>query len=106
MTTRKVMAEVLPQAEDEQIIYRFDFANIATILGAVVSINAVTIYSETDHVDTSATNLLGASSLLGNIISTPLVLDLEEKHLYRLTVSANFPLAQIVSAYILIKGER
>lgn len=103
--TRRVIYGYIPQGEDERITYSLDFSQITAQLGAPLSINATTIWDETDDVDVSATCFSAAATLVGDICSRQ-VDSLVRKHNYRMTFALNYPGGDIVSAYLNIHGER
>lgn len=87
MTTRKVKKSPVYQGEDESIAYIFDWALVGTPTSPTV------VIKNADLIDTSATNLSGSASVVGNTVVTPLVTALTSGVMYRLeckvTISGN-----------------
>lgn len=81
MTIRETKYSPRPQGESEEISYYLD----TTPWGGYDSDEVVTLI-DADGVDVSLTNLTGVAFVVGNVITTPLVVDLEPENRYRLQI--------------------
>jgi len=82
-STREFQESPVEQGKDERVSYTIDTA----LYGATVAPTGIAVYLyEGDTTDISATNLSGTYSLVGLVISTPLVISLTPGKLYRLEV--------------------
>ena len=80
---RQVKESPLVQGLDEQIAYQITTTPWGSSPGSV----AVTAFDvTTDRTDVTATILSGAASVLGDVITTPVVKSLTIKHQYRIEV--------------------
>jgi len=81
MTIREVKKSPRPQGESERIAYYID----TTPWGGYGSTEVVTLI-DANGTDISATNLVGVASVFGNVITTPLVVNLGKGIRYRLQI--------------------
>ena len=81
MTIRETKYSPRPQGESEEIAYYLDTAP----WGGYGSAEVVTLI-DASGVDISGTNLTGAPSVVGNVITTPLVVGLGRGIRYRLQI--------------------
>jgi hypothetical protein len=102
---RRVSGLVL-QGSDEVRIYQFDFASLVEDFGNPISVASCTLIVQRTGVDVSATKLAGDAELNGTISNSKRVYGTEKGITYQLNVALNFPNDEVLSAYLLIKGER
>jgi len=81
MNLRKVKESPLPQGEDERIAYCMD-----TAPWGGYSSGAAVVIKDASGVDVSGTHLAGAPSVVGTVITTPLVIVLIRNIKYRLEI--------------------
>ena len=93
-----------PQGQYEEIAYKFNFAP----WGGSPSNPSATMWQKQpngEEVDTSTANLSGSESVSGDIVTTPVVLDLLPESVYRLAVNVDID-GNKMEAYITLRGER
>ena len=81
MTIRQVKGSPKPQGESEEVAYYVD----TTPWGGYGSAEVVKLIDANEN-DVSLTNLTGAPSVVGNVITTPLVVSLGRGIKYRLEI--------------------
>jgi hypothetical protein len=86
---REIEESPQPQGVNEKIAYLLT----TTEWGSSPTDVVVSLYDQDGFIDVSATKLLGSASVAGDVITTPLVIDLVEGHHYwigvRFTVNGN-----------------
>lgn len=81
MTIRKVKNSPQPQGEDERVAYWVDTAPWGGYGGS-----AAAVLKDASGTDISLTNMPGAASEAGGVITTPLVISLTRNIKYRLEI--------------------
>lgn len=96
--TREVIGSPKPQGRNERVAYVFDF----TARGTPTS-PTVTLRNSLDA-DVTSTNLLGAATVNGYKVTTPLVISLNVGEEYKLYVQVTCS-GNVVEPYLRIQGE-
>lgn len=102
MTQRRVNETSLTQGVDEQITYTVT----TTPWGSTPTAVAVKAYDMlTDYLDVTATVLTGSASVIGDVITLPVLKSLTKDHIYRLEVKFTCA-GNVFECYAEITGER
>lgn len=102
MSRREVKESPVGQGSNEQIAYILT----TTPWGGSPSSESCSLYDMTKEpfLDVSATHLSGDASSSGDTVTSPLVLNLEPGHLYRLNIQFTSN-ANVREAFLMIEGE-
>lgn len=98
MASSPRLAGTAYQGEDERVAYGIDFDRWGTPIAPVVTLREVTTGIQRPE------KLLGVAAIAGNIVTTPKVIDLEPRMIYRLDCKLIIN-GNDLEAYLLIIGE-
>ena len=102
MTVREVIEGTQYQGADEQIAYTLDVSN----WGSTPSSTSAKIFDvQNSYSDVTGTNMTGATSVTGDVITTPTVQSLVAGKVYRAEVKFTLS-GNVFEAYFNIHGQR
>ena len=102
MTSREVLEQDITQGVDEEVAYNLTTTPWGSSpTGVVITVWDIT-HNNRDNVTSTVTS--GSPSVTGDIITLPVILDLEEDHVYRVEVKFTAG-GQVLEPYFFIYGQ-